>query len=436
MKVYFIQPTPYHNGDELIKKSRLYFVGLAPAILSALCQDVEFECCLETIENVDFNIDADLILISGMGHAVVRSRDIANEFKKRGKTVIMGGYMVSLMPEESLKYCDSVIIGDGEIGYPKMIEDFKNGNLQKIYDFPLEKLTYPLPDYTMLTKKKIGNFLPVQAGRGCPKSCSFCSVYCLYKNRYIKREIDEVIRDIKYIKTLGFNKFMLLDDNILSDKQYILKLCEEISKLKMQWISQCEITIADDDEVLKAVAKSGCLTLSFGIESISQESLNSMSKSWAKVDNYAKQIENIHKNGIDISTEMVVGADGDTIESIRKTVDFIVENKITVPRFYILTPIPGTKFYYEMIEDGRIIIEDMYKYNGAFAVHQPQNMTPDELTYEYWELYKNVYSFKNIVKRTILRADFFKKPFKYIFTFYVNLYYKYQINMGITPNII
>ena len=436
MKIYFIQSTPYYKGDNLIKKSRLYFVGLAPAILASICPDWDFECCLETIEDVDFETDADIIAISGMGHAIIRSIDIAKEYKKRGKIVVMGGYMASLMPEEAKKYCDSVIIGDGERAFPQMLEDYKSGALKEFYDMPLENLSFPLPKYDMFKGKRIGDFLPVQAGRGCPNSCSFCSVYCLYKNRYMRREIGEVIRDITYIKSLGYKKFLLLDDNILSDRNYLIELCAEIEKLGMQWLSQCEISIADDAQVLHAVVKSGCISLSFGIESISQESLNSMQKAWAKVERYKEQIKKIQDAGIDVSTEMVIGAEGDTLESIRKTADFITENKITVPRFYILTPIPGTLFFDEMKAQNRLTSDNIYEFNGAFAVHKPKNMTPEQLTEEYWSLYRAVFSFKSIVKRTLIRPDFFRYPIKNLFYFYVNLYYKYQISKGITPNII
>lgn len=437
MKVLFIQSTPYYNKTELIKKSKLYFVGLAPAILAALIpDDVIFEVCLETIEDINFNTDADLIAISGMGHAIIRSLDIAKKFKKRGKTVVMGGYMVSLMPEEAKEYCDSVMIGDGELSFPQMIKDYKAGSLKPLYDMPLTELTYPLPKYELLAKKKIGDFLPVQAGRGCPNTCSFCSVYCLYKGRYLKRDIKDVVRDIKKVKELGYKKFLLLDDNIFSDIPYLLALCKEIKKLNMKWLSQCSISIANNKTVLNAVADSGCMALSFGIESISQESLNAMNKSWAKVEQYKEQLEIITKSGIDISTEMVVGADGDTLESIEKTAHFIIENKIVVPRFYILTPIPGTVFFNEMSSQNRIINHDIYSYNGTQAVHQPLHMSPEELTQAYWKLYKDVFKVNAILKRTIFRKDFVKAPFKYLFYLYVNLYYRYQINQGITPNII
>lgn len=437
MKILFIQPTPYYDKDKLIKKNRLYFVGLAPAIFASIIpDDIEFEVCLETIENVNFCTDADLIAISGMGHAILRSIDIAKEFKRRGKTVVMGGYMASLIPNEIKQYCDSVIIGDGEISFPKMIDDFKNGTLQEFYKEPLVKLTYPLPKYEILTKKKIGDFLPVQAGRGCPNSCSFCSVYCLYRNKYLQRDINEVIRDIKKVKELGYKKFLLLDDNIYSNLDYLKNLCNEIKKLDMKWMSQCSIKIADNPEVLKLVAESGCVTLSFGLESISQESLNKMNKSWANVSKYSEQIKKITNAGIDVSTEMVVGADGDTLDSIKATAKFIIDNKIVIPRFYILTPIPGTDFFDEIVEQGRLVNKNIYTYNGAEAVHKPQNMSPEELTIAYWKLYKEVFSIKNIFNRTIFRKEFIKNPIKYLFYLYINLFYRYQIYQGITPNII
>jgi radical SAM superfamily enzyme YgiQ (UPF0313 family) len=317
-----------------------------------------------------------------------------------------------------------------------MVEDYKQGNLQPFYDMPLDELTYPLPKYELLTEKKIGDFLPVQAGRGCPNSCSFCSVYCLYKNTYLKREISEVIRDIRRIKELGYKKFLLLDDNILSDRTYMIALCAEIKKLGMQWMSQCSINIADDEEMLKIAYDSGCRTLSFGIESISQESLNSMQKAWAKVEDYSRQIRKISEAGIDVSTEMVVGADGDTLLSIERTADFITENKIVVPRFYILTPIPGTVFHRQMMEQGRIVNDQMYQYDGAEAIFQPKHMTPEQLTEAYWKLYRKVFSVPSILKRTIVRKDFWSSPLKYLFYLYVNFYYRGQIRKRITPNII
>lgn len=436
-KILLIQPTPYDQHGNLVKKSRLYFVGLALPLLAALTpEEYEVEICYETIEDVPFDTDAELVGISSMGHAVMRTIDIAKKFRELGKTVVLGGYMVSLMPEEAKKYGDAVMIGDAEETWAQMLSDYSNGNLQKVYQKKLTKLETPLPKYELILNKKIGNFLPVQAGRGCPKTCSFCSVYCLYKGQYLKRSIPDVMRDIKRVKELGFKQFLLLDDNIFSNRDYAIELCAEIKKLKMKWMTQCSIDIAKDEELLDIIASSGCYVLSFGLESISRESLKSMNKSWANPEKYSEQIKIIKKHGIDISTEMVVGAEGDTLESIKATAKFVADNGIAVPRFYILTPIPGTKFWDEMQEQNRIYNTDIYSYNSCEAVHFPKNMTPEELTKAYWELYNEVYTMKSIAKRTIFTKAFLRRPFRVLFYFGVNVFYRSQIKKGIVPNIV
>jgi radical SAM superfamily enzyme YgiQ (UPF0313 family) len=437
-KILLIQPSPYDQNHKPIKKSRLYFVGLAMPLLAAMMpENWEAEIILEVIEDVPYDTDADLIGISTMGHGVIRSIDIAKEFKQRGKTVVLGGYMASIMAEEAVKYCDAVVVGDAELVWRELIEDFEHGKLKKIYEKNLGSgyFSTPLPRFDLITKKRIGNFLPVQAGRGCPNTCSFCSIACLYKGKYIKKPLEEVIRDIKQVKALGFNKFLLLDDNIFSDRKYLFELLKEVKKLKMEWMSQCDIRIGRDNEMLKVLADSGCTTLSFGLESISQKSLIEMNKGWANPEKYPELIKNIQSYGIDVSTEMVVGGEGDTLESIKLTKKFIEDNKISVPRFYILTPIPGTEFFKEISAQGRMVKDDIYSFDGTEAVYRPKNMTPEELTMAYWQLYESLFTIKSIIKRNILRKEFLKKPGKYLFYSLVNMFYRYQIKQKITPNI-
>lgn len=435
-KILLIQPSPYDGEGRPIKKSRLYFTGLALPLLAALIPDrYEVQICLETIEDIPWQTDAKLIGISSMGHGVIRTLDIAKQFKKKGKTIVLGGYMVSLMPDEAKKYCDAVMIGDAELAMPEMIRDYENQCLKPFYKKGISSLATPLPRYDLLVKKRIGDFLPVQAGRGCPHTCSFCSIYCLYRQKYFKRDLDEIIRDIKYVKQLGFKKFLLLDDNIGSDKIFLKRLCLEIKELKMTWLSQCSIDIGNHPDLLKIMKQSGCLALSFGLESISKQSLEKMGKGWAKPEKYISLIKTIKKAGIDVSTEMVVGGDGDTLKSIEKTASFIMQAKICVPRFYILTPIPGTDFFKEMAAANRICNHDIYSYDGSQAVHVPIHMTPSQLTDAYWELYDTVFSFMNIVKRTLLTRDFIFHPLKTGFYFMVNLYYRHFIKKRVPPNI-
>lgn len=437
-KLLLIQPSPYEKSGGVIKKNKLYFVGLSLPLLAALTpNEWEVELIYEVIENIPFDTDADLIGISTMGHGVIRSIDIAKEYRRLGKTVILGGYMASIMPSEAIKYCDSLVIGDAELIWEEVLNDFNNKSLKRTYEKSFIGDTYstPIPRFDLLKGKKLGDFLPVQAGRGCPNVCSFCSVSCLYKGRYVRKEIREVTRDIEQIKSLGYKKILLLDDNIFSDKDYLSKLLDEIKKLKITWMSQCDIRVGKEDEILKKLYDSGCRTLSFGLESLSRESLIQMDKGWANPKEYNKLIKNIRDHGIDVSTEMVVGGEGDTLESIKETKKFIEDNRISVPRFYILTPFPGTKFFEEIKNSGRLINHNIYSYDGTRAVYRPNNMTDEELTKSYWDLYNSLFTIKSIFIRNVLRREFLKTPFRYIFNIGVNLYYRKQIKEGITPNI-
>ncbi len=437
-KLLLIQPSPYEKNGNVVKKKKLYFVGLSLPILAALTpSDWEVELIYEVIEEIPLDTDADLIGISTMGHGVIRSIDLAKEFRDRGKTVVLGGYMASIMPEEASKYCDSLVIGDAELVWEDLLSDFIKGDIKPVYEKALntDRYSTPPPRFDLLKGKKIGDFLPVQAGRGCPNSCSFCSVACLYKGRYVKRPLAEVIRDVEQIIQLGYKKILLLDDNIFSDRDYLNALLDELKALKITWMSQCEIRIGNDDALLKKLYDSGCRTLSFGIESLSKESLIAMDKGWANPLSYELFIQNIRKHGIDVSTEMVVGGEGDTLESIRATKVFIEKNKISVPRFYILTPFPGTKFYKQIESEGRFVNHDIYTFDGTSAVYEPKLMTADELTEAYWALYESLFTIKSILLRNVFRKEFIKTPGRYLFNTIVNLYYRSQIKRRITPNI-
>lgn len=437
-KIVFIQPTQYQsNGKTLCKQKRIHLPGLAfPLLAAMLPSDWEAELLLEVVDDTNFEIDADLIAIGTMGHAMFRGIEIADEFRSRGKKVIMGGYMASIAFKEAIKHCDSLVIGDAEISFPKMLKDFEKGKLAKIYNYPVNDLDkLPIPNYELLLKKPIGNMLPVQAGRGCSYQCSFCSIACLYRGKYLARPLDEVIRDIEVVKTLGFKRFYLIDDNIISNPKYLEQLCDKITKLKMKWATQCSLQLARNKRLLDKVVSSGGELLSFGIESINQEGLNLLNKSWLKVEEHEKNLSELRKAGLVISSEMIVGTDGDTEHSIRETKKFIERNKIAIPRFYILTPIPETELYTQMKKEDRLVTEDWKLYDGSRCVHRPKLIEPEKLTQMYWWLNRQIFSFKSIIKRLILNPSMWKKPYMLIFAFVVNLHYRKYVLKKVTPNI-
>lgn len=433
-KILFIQPTIYDDFGRVVKKRRLFFVGLAYPLLAAMTpSDWEVEICLETIEDIPFDTDADVIGIGGMGQAANRGKDIAIEFKKRGKTVLMGGPMVTLAPALAAPHCDSIVAGDAEDVWAQVLADLERNELRPFYRGAITRLSTPLPRYELILSKRIGDFLPVQAGRGCPHTCSFCSIYCMYRGKYFRREISEVLRDIRHVKALGFRKFLLLDDNIVSDRDYLLSLCREIRKLGMRWMSQCTIEIGRDEELLQAVAESGCYLLSFGLESITPASLQALDKSWCDPEEYPELIGRITAAGIDVATEMIVGADADTEESLDRTVDFIQGTPIVAPKFYLMTPIPGTDLFERMQREGRLVTDDFYAITASRAAIRHPNMPTDDLNRIFWKIYDRVYSYRNIFRRTLFHGRFLKSPGRYLFYLALNLFYRRQIKARIAP---
>ena len=321
-KILFIQPTQYATNGGLCKQKRINLPGLVFPLLAAYTPgNWSVELAIEVVDDIPFNSDADIIAIGSMGHAIFRGFEIAAEFRKRGKPVVMGGYMSSIAADKAIEFVDSLIIGDAEISYPMMLKDFEEtGTIKRVYDNPITELKdLPLPRYDLLLKKKIGTMLPVQAGRGCPFYCSFCSIACLYKGRYLFRPVDEVIRDIKEVKRLGYNRFYLIDDNIVSNPNYLRELCEKIKPLKMKWASQCAIHLAKNRELLKLVSNSGCDLMSFGIESVQQDAIDSFGKTWLKASDHEQNIKILAESGITVSTEMIIGTDFDTEKSICET---------------------------------------------------------------------------------------------------------------------
>jgi len=439
-KVLLIQPTQYGSKTGIpCKQRRIFLPGLALPLLAACTpSNWEVKIYIEVVDDLDFDEECDIVGIGAMGHAVFRAIDIAKQFRKKGKTVFMGGYMASIIPDFIKDYCDSIVIGDGEISYPRLLKDYeKSGNIQPVYNEQLENLNdLPLPRYDLLLQKKIGFLLPVQAGRGCPYTCSFCSIACIYNGRYMFRPVKDVMRDITYIKKLGCNRFYLIDDNIASNPDYLFELANQIKPLKMMWAGQCSIMLAKNPELLKLVADSGCRIISLGIESISQEGLDDLNKNWVKVNEHEEMLQRITSQGILPATEMIVGTDGDTIDSIKETYKFIMKNDIPIPKFYIMTPMPATTLYKELKNQGRILHENYKKYTAASAVFQPKNMTPEDLERMYWWLYKKIYTIPNILKRTILHKRFFRRPFLYLFVLMANLNYLRFIRRGDTPNVL
>ncbi len=377
------------------KKNNAY-ATLTPSYLAALLpQDVNVTIRDEQARQVDYDIDVDIVAITFLISNAFHAYEIADTFQKRGTTVIMGGFHASFLPEEALEHADAVVIGEAEYAFPEIIKDFKQGSLKRIYkSAELHTLkNLPIPRYDLIEKNFFLNH-PVQATRGCPFRCSFCSVISLYPGLRL-RPIDEVIRDITHFEGRNYiqNKMItFMDNNLVANKEYAKELFRKMIPLKKWWASQLSIDIVNDKELMKLAAESGCISVYIGIESFSQESLKNVGKHQNKVSDYKKAIKTLHKYGIYVQGSLVIGFDEDTIESIRKIPDIVQELGIDIPYLHILTPLYGTKLFDQLEREGRIFTKDWSRYNFLNAVFHPKNMSVDELHSTYLEVWTEMHS--------------------------------------------
>jgi radical SAM superfamily enzyme YgiQ (UPF0313 family) len=436
-KLLLIQASQYSREDTLCRQERIFLPGLLMPHLAALTPDHwEVETVIEIIEDVPFDTDAELIGIAAMGHAIFRAREIAREFRRRGKTVVFGGYMASLAPSFIADCADSIVFGDAERSWPALLRDVERGELKREYRLAVDDLErLPVPRYELLKDKPTGFMLPVQAGRGCQHRCSFCSIACVYEGRYLSRPVDDVIRDVERIKALGYRGFYLVDDNLVGDRRYLEELTDRLAPLGMFWASQCSLDLARDPALLRRVARAGCRILSFGLESLSQEGLAKLNKAWVKVDDHERLLAEIRRAGIMPTAEFILGTDGDTVESIHRLYDFVLRTKLAIARFFILTPIPGTDLYREFRATDRLLHEDYSRYTSTHCVFRPARMDPDELEAAYQWLIDRVYSLSSIVRRTIWNRNVLRHPLLYLYAFKVNLDYRRLVRRGEAPNV-
>jgi len=404
-RILLIAPTALDYHGRPIKERRLHLPALTLPYIAALFPvDVDIRIVYETVEDIPFDRHWDLVGITGMGSGIVRGWQIADEFRRRGVPVVFGGIAASLgKPELTLEHADALVIGDAEESVPRLFSDFQSGRLSRIYESePADQsASMPVPRYELMNKAHMGWWRPVQATRGCPHTCSFCSVTSFRRGTYYCRPVADVIRDIRALKASNTKYIAFVDDNIGGNIDYATELFEALIPERIIWMAQCTILMAESPSLLRLARRSGCRLVSIGIESTSKDGLETINKSWNNPERYSRAINNFRHHGIEVSTEMIVGLDTDEEVVFQRTADFILSNRIAVPRVHILTPIPGTALYKKLEREGRIIEPDFANYTGSKPVFKTERIDSTTLQQEYWRLYEKLFSWRGIFKRLI-----------------------------------
>jgi len=370
-------------------------------------QNIEVSVIDENAHKVNFDEQADLVGITTMTPTATRAYEIADGFRKRGIAVVLGGFHASAVPEEAGQHADSVVIGEAEEIWTSLLHDFELGDLKKFYQrrelASLEDL--PLPRRDLLKSRSYTMFNTVETARGCPRQCCFCSVSSHFGNTYRFRPVKDVIKEVE---TLEGKYLFFVDDNIVGIPRRAKELFGALTHCKKKWIGQGSITFANDDGVVKLAAKSGCVAMFIGFESVSQSSLEEAGKSFNIVERYEEVIKRIHAHGISIHAAFIFGFDHDDESVFEKTVAFANRTKLDSVSFSTLTPFPGTPLYRRWIEENRILDKDWSKYGGA--VFKPKLMSQEALNEGCRWAWRECYSCKSILTRlgTLKRHSFLR----------------------------
>lgn len=399
MKIKLIQPAMLPRPMDTKLKTRMSPSLALLTIANLMPKEHEVIIENENVEKIDFDEHVDLVAITVTVDVMNRALEISKEFKNRGITVIAGGIHITADPEGVLNSFDAICVGMAERVWAKILKDKENNSLKNIY-YDMENLAgkeIVSPNYYIIDNKKYLYTNIISTSRGCPFECDFCYNSC--KNvlkTYINRPIDDVIKDINALKT---RHIMFIDDNFIGNPKWTKKVLKEIKPLKLEWNAAVTSNIVYMPELLDEMKESGCQSLFIGFESINSKSIDSVHKVQNSVKRYEKLVDEIHKRGIMINASFVFGLDEDDVSVFKNTLEWIVKNKIETVTSHILTPYPGTKLYSSLIEENRIVDFNLSNYNTAHVVYKPKNMTAEELYNGYLWIYKEVYTFKNIMKR-------------------------------------
>jgi len=438
MKILLIFPSIEH-GMTTSKDKRSwrriitgYPIITLPHIASITPKKHSVKIINENYDDIDFDEDVDLIGITSYTMTAPRVYEIADEFRKRGKTVILGGYHPTAMPDEAKQHADSVIMGMAETSWPRAIEDFEKGKLKPIYerdhDFDISKIP-GLRRELIMHNPFLG---AIQTTRGCTNRCEFCAISSFCGNIIKQRPIKDVVQEIKNMP----NKlFIIHDPHLTLHRKYAMELFEEIIKEKIHkgWVANgtADILGKVDEKFLNLAHKAGCVEWFVGFESVNQEALNNIKKTHNKVEDFKKMIKRVHDYGMTIQGGIIFGFDEDTPDTFDTTIETINDWDIDVLEVNILTPYPGTPLFERLDRDGRILTRDWSRYNQIDVVFQPKNMTVEELYLGSRQVAKEFYSPYNLIKK-ITKIIMINKRFSAIIPSATNLsfrrYYRRDLN--------
>ncbi len=412
----------------LIKKSQFAIPPLSLMILASIeVEGVEQSICDMRFEEFPFSEHWDLVGISVQTGMARKAFALADRLRQGGSRVVLGGAHVTLFADSCRPHADALVHGEADDLWRELLLDLKADTLKASYQAGFPDLTRhrPVSKHTLDISRYFTTNL-IQTGRGCPHSCDFCNVHVLNGHALRRRRIDDIVDEVERFRHDDRRIFFFVDDSINADPAYALELFRKIAPLQISWFGQATTTLGQQHELLETFAQSGCKALLVGIESIEAESRSLHKKNQNRSNELAGAIKSIRNAGISLYGSFIYGLDGDTLETPRAILDFISETKLDVPGINILRPIPGTRVFERLREEGRLLFDPAditaFRYTfGQEMLYRPKNIALDAFVESYSELTRKVFTVRNSIARG-LGAPSLKAAVMLFNAFYTHLY--------------
>lgn len=372
-----------------------------PTLASLTPKGIEVTITDENIEKINFDENVDLVGITTPTFLALRAYKIADQFRKKGVTVVLGGIHPTMMPQEALQHADSLVLGEAEDVWGQLITDFRKKRLKKIYTSSKKPDldNQPIPRWNLL-KNSYYRFHTLQTSRGCPYNCEFCSVKAFLGRRYRCKSVKRVLQEVKALLKIQKKGIFFVDDNFIGNKKRAKMILKELIPYSLTYYIQASIDMAKDKELLEILRDSGCRNVFIGFESISQRTIKKMNKTYSnQTKEYLRDIKTIQSYGIAIQGSFIFGYDSDGVTIFKKTVDFINEAELESAVFHILTPFPGTDVFKRLDKGKRILSKNWDIYDATHVCFRPKRMSVDKLENGYTWVSQQVYSYESIFKR-------------------------------------
>jgi radical SAM superfamily enzyme YgiQ (UPF0313 family) len=364
---------------------------------------VDVEVLHEMVRPIDYGTDADYVALSFMDYLAPHAYDVAARFRAAGKVVLGGGKFASTFPDEVQPHFDSILVGEAQGVWPRMVEDLVAGRLQPRYE--AEELpslaNIPPPRYD-LVEKQYAVRIVTEASRGCPHPCTYCQLN-IKRLPFRARPVEDVVRDLKATQSLPWYRrkmAMILDNNLGGDLQNAKALLRAIAPLKYWGIgTQFSIECLRDQEFVELLSQANCRMAFIGMESLNDESLAGVQKRQNKVEEYRELFERLHRRGILTFAGLMFALEEDSTEYYRELPERLDEVGVSAILSSISIPLYGTPWYRQVVAEGRVLDEDLSHYEGDHLVFQHRRMSERQIFEAYRRVNRIFYDWRAIVRR-------------------------------------